>query len=161
MTTETEMWRVVVEGGEVREVSTMQQSATMWGAHFVGDTSYNGGYGPSARAAVLAACVSAYVSAAEIVAPGEMTAAERLAVVTAERDDARLMSQCNRDNWRLAGEQRDALAMAVREVDESEGALETMIDDSAWTLDDERAAEERVVAARTALDAALAAAEGR
>ena len=90
-----------------------------------------------------------------------MTAAERLAVVTAERDDARLMSQCNRDNWRLAGEQRDALARAVREVEESEGALETMIDDSGWTLDDERIAEERVAAAHAALDAALAAAEGR
>ena len=46
----------------------------------------------------------------------------------------------------------------MREVEESEGALETMIDDSAWTLDDERIAEERVAAAHTALDALLSAA---
>jgi hypothetical protein len=77
MTRET--WRVVVEGGRAREVSTMQRSATMWGAHFVGDTSYNGGYGPSARAAVLAACGSAFVAAVEILAPGELSAEERVA----------------------------------------------------------------------------------
>ena len=76
MTTET--WRVV-DGGRAREVSTMQRSATMWGAHFVGDTSYNGGYGPSARAAVLAACGSAFVAAVEILAPGELSAEERVA----------------------------------------------------------------------------------
>ena len=51
----------------------------MWGAHFVGDTSYNGGYGPSARAAVLAACGSAFVAAVEILAPGELSAEERVA----------------------------------------------------------------------------------
>lgn len=72
MTRET--WRVVVEGGRAREVSTMQRSA-----HFVGDTSYNGGYGPSARAAVLAACGSAFVAAVEILAPGELSAEERVA----------------------------------------------------------------------------------
>ena len=77
MTRET--WRVVVEGGRAREVSTMQRSATMWGAHFVGDTSYNGGYGPSARAAVLAACGSAFVAAVETLAPGELSAEERVA----------------------------------------------------------------------------------
>ena len=77
MTRET--WRVVVECGRAREVSTMQRSATMWGAHFVGDTSYNGGYGPSARAAVLAACGSAFVAAVEILAPGELSAEERVA----------------------------------------------------------------------------------
>ncbi len=77
MTRET--WRVVVEGGRAREVSTMQRSATMWGAHFVGDTSYSGGYGPSARAAVLAACGCAFVAAVEILAPGELSAEERVA----------------------------------------------------------------------------------
>ena len=83
MTRET--WRVVVEGRRAREVSTMQRSATMWGAHFVGDTSYSGGYGPSARAAVLAACGSAFVAAVEILAPGELSAEERVAAERARR----------------------------------------------------------------------------
>ena len=165
MTTDAEQksgtWRVVVEGGAVEEVQVCYSAAGRgeWRA-----TNGNlDGYvvGPTARGAVAGLAGWRSWSVVEIVAPGAMTTAERLAVVTAERNDARLMSQCNRDNWRLAGEQRDALARAVREVDESEGALETMIDDSAWTLDDERAAEERVDAARIALDAALAAAEGR
>jgi hypothetical protein len=144
MTTETDQqsgtWRVMIDCGAVEEVQVRYSADGRgeWRA-----TSGNlDGYvvGATARAAVAGLAGWRSWSVVEIVAPGAMTAAERLAVVTAERD---------------------ALAAAVREVAESEGALETMIDDSGWTLDDERIAEERVAAAHAALDAALAAAEGR
>jgi len=133
-------WRVVLESGEVKrpEVEDMRDGS------FVAVTGEDGdhyaGLRDEPRLAVAALCDMAGWPVVELLAPGEPTAAERLAVVTAERD---------------------ALAAAVREVAESEGALETMIDDSGWTLDDERIAEERVAAAHAALDAALAAAEGR
>ena len=108
MTRET--WRVVVEGGRAREVSTMQRSATMWGAHFVGDTSYNGGYGPSARAAVLAACGSAFVAAVETLAPGELSAEERVA---AER--ARCAAVCREVARRERGH-GDVVARMAAEI---------------------------------------------
>ena len=165
MTTDAEQqsgtWRVMIDGGAVEEVRVLYSAAGRGGWRATNGNLDGYVVGPTARAAVAGLAGWRSWSVVEIVAPGAMTAAERLAVVTAERDDARLMSQCNRHNWMLARGQLDALAGAVREVEASEGALETPIDDSGWTLADERAAEERVAAAHAALDAALADAEGR
>ena len=150
MTTKAGTWRVVIDGGAVGEL-TVEVVAGGW--HRVNGQEYH--HATPLRAAIAHAAWSRDWPVREIVAPGEMTAAEQLAVVTAERDDARLMTQCNRDNWRLAGEQRDALARAVTEYRCEVDGIAAMPD-----AQEAAAALAALCSAPDALDAALAVARG-
>jgi hypothetical protein len=124
-------WRVVCEGGAAHEVSARHTPGS-YGGEWRADSDGAAAGGSSARTAVLALAAGTGWPVVELVAPGEATAAERLAQAIAERDAAHV-----------------ALAAAVR------GYLRA-VDEPTW---DERSLATLDVA-RTALDAALAAAGG-
>jgi len=78
-----ETWRVVGDAGEVHEASVIREDDGVWCAKFTAEPSWPNGFGFNARTALLRACAIAAVGAVEIVAPGAMTAAEK---VDAERE---------------------------------------------------------------------------
>ena len=157
-TAETQTWRVVCEGGEVREV-TARRTPGSYGGEWRADSGVaDPAGGSSARKAVLILVAEAHWPVVEIVAPGAQTSEERLAEAIAERD--------------AAVAQRDALAAAVRGLFAAQAAVSMPVaanDLPALLLDFVAGvpADEGIVAAGraltdacTALDAALAAAGG-
>jgi hypothetical protein len=83
MTAET--WRVVCEGGAAHEVSARHTPGS-YGGEWRADSDGAAAGGSSARTAVLALAAGTGWPVVELVAPGETTAAERLAQAIAERD---------------------------------------------------------------------------
>jgi len=82
MTAET--WRVVCEGGAAHEVSARHTPGS-YGGKWRADSDGAAAGGSSARTAVLALAAGTGWPVVELVAPGETTAAERLAQAIAER----------------------------------------------------------------------------
>lgn len=133
------VWRVVCDDGSVREVTAVYAAeVSAWAATGEETTAMGDvvrAINATARRAVMSYAMQEHWPVAEIAPPGALTAEERLAQVTAERDAA------------IAA--RDALAGAVRE-------MIAATDDRIMGMADGR----RVYDARAALDAALAAAGG-
>ena len=111
-----ETWRVVDDAGKVHEASVAREDDGVWYAKFTAEPSWPNGFGFNARTAVLRVCDA--VGAVEIVAPGALTAAEK---VQAEQDRCvRITDIAMADAERhhhAAGDRRDWDA-----VQETEGA---------------------------------------
>lgn len=97
----TAVWRVVCEGGAVREVAARHTPGS-YGGEWRADSGGAAAGGSSARQAVLALAAGEGWPVTALVAPGETTAAERLAQAIADRD-----------YWR---EQATAMAPSVDEI---------------------------------------------
>lgn len=98
--TTVETWRVVCEGGEVREVTACKRRAdwipSVDGPEYLADVAVGQfAYGSSLRIAVANLAIESRWPVVEIVAPGAQTSDERLAQAIAERDAA----EADRDYW--------------------------------------------------------------
>lgn len=113
-TTAQQTWRVVLENGEVREV-TATKLVGRWRAEHGDD----GEEGDTARDAVVWRASAHNWPVVEIVAPGAQTADERLAEVTAERDKARAD---HADAERRADQWQNAAAIAANRRDSAREA---------------------------------------
>ena len=78
-------WRVVCEGGAAHEVSARHTPGS-YGGEWRADSDGAAAGGSSARTAVLALAAGTGWPVVELVAPGETTAAERLAQAISDRD---------------------------------------------------------------------------
>ena len=83
--TTAETWRVMCEGGAVREVAARHTPGS-YGGEWRADSDGEAAGGSSARQAVLTLAAGDGWPVTELVAPGETTAAERLAQAIADRD---------------------------------------------------------------------------
>lgn len=83
--TTAETWRVVLAGGEVREVE-VRHTPGSYGGEWRADSDGEAAGGSSARKAVLTLAAGDGWPVVELVVPGAQTSEERLAQVTADRD---------------------------------------------------------------------------
>lgn len=144
------VWRVVCEGGEVREVAAVYNAEVgAWAA--TGEETLAGGalrraINATARRAVMSFAMEQHWPVVELVAPGAQTSGERLAQVTAERDAyARMMAQ---DAEALgidhAGDIPEAIRALLSERDDHSTAVRLLV-----------AERDAAVAARDALAGAV------
>lgn len=114
-----ETWRVVAEGGEVRSAAVAYDAAGPWPV-WTAVTDAAGddyaGHARTARAAVLALAHLADWPVAEIVAPGALTAAERVADAAENAAENRAISQA-------IGPRFDETARAVAVAAETERCI--------------------------------------
>ena len=146
-------WRVVLAPRTPDGAAEERQLTVVWVERFGGTWTCGGhGYHRSPRRAAMMAAFTLDYDVAEILAPGELTRAEAVAAVTAERDEAR--AEVRRLTAALATvtTERDGLRADMRKV---LAAAEALADIGAARAAVERATTE---AHRDDLRAALAAA---